>query len=367
MEPHQTKKELGFIEKILALLLVLLILYMTYSVIGVFAGVFTFAIIFAVSFYGLFEKLAGTKGRRRKLIAFLYGLLLVSVIAVPMILLIDKMGDTVHKAQYWVTNVSPKTVEPLPDWVKNIPLAGRKIDLFWTEFSADPDAYIGNHRESIKAIFQKIISGGLGLLGTSLELVLGIIISAILLFRGSQVLKPIYAILEKLASPETAVELVDSAGKAIRGVAIGVMGTAFIEAILAWVGYSIAGIGAAPALAALTFLFAVVQLGPVLVLIPVVIWLGNTGQTGWMIFMIIYGLVVLMGVDNVLKPILIGKSGKMPILVLFLGVVGGMSLWGFTGMFKGAIVVALTYTLFKHWTEKPGTTKLVNEEGAAVS
>jgi len=68
----------------------------------------------------------------------------------------------------------------------------------------------------------------------------------------------------------------------------------------------------------------------------------------------IYGLVVLMGIDNILKPVLIAKSGKLPILVLFLGVVGGMVAWGFTGMFKGAIILAIFYTLFNSWL-KPKT------------
>jgi predicted PurR-regulated permease PerM len=129
------------------------------------------------------------------------------------------------------------------------------------------------------------------------------------------------------------------------------MGTAFIEALLAWVGFTIAGIDMAIGLAALIFFLTVIQLGPLPVLIPVIIWLSHQGQSGWAIFMAVYGLVVLVGVDNILKPILIGKSGKLPILVLFLGVVGGMTTWGFTGMFKGAIVLAVAYTLFQSWSD----------------
>jgi len=91
-----------------------------------------------------------------------------------------------------------------------------------------------------------------------------------------------------------------------------------------------------------------------LVVLPVVIWLATQGETGMAIFMGIYGLVVLMGIDNILKPVLIAKSGKLPILVLFLGVVGGMVAWGFTGMFKGAIILAIFYTLFNSWL-KPKT------------
>jgi predicted PurR-regulated permease PerM len=148
--------------------------------------------------------------------------------------------------------------------------------------------------------------------------------------------------------------LIDASGRAVKGVAIGVMGTGFIAGIAAWIGFSIAGIPIAGALAAITFFLVVIQIGPLLVVLPVVIWLATQGQTGMATFMGIYGLVVLMGIDNVLKPILIAKSGKLPILVLFLGVIGGMTAWGFTGMFKGAIILSVFYTLFNTWVKRPG-------------
>ena len=146
--------------------------------------------------------------------------------------------------------------------------------------------------------------------------------------------------------------LVHATGRAVKGVAVGVMGTAFIAALFAWIGFAIAGISFAVGLAALTFFLVVIQVGPLLVVLPVVIWLASQGETGWAVFMGIYGLVVLMGIDNVLKPVLIAKSGRLPILVLFLGVVGGMVAWGFTGMFKGAIILAVFYTIFNSWVGK---------------
>ena len=144
--------------------------------------------------------------------------------------------------------------------------------------------------------------------------------------------------------------MINTAGRAIKGVAIGVMGTAFIVALLSWIGYAIAGINAAIGLAAITFFLVLLQLGPAIVVIPVIIWQFNQGETGWGIFLSVYGLG-LIAVDAIVKPILIGKSGKLPVLVLFLGVVGGMAAWGFTGMFKGAIILAVAYTLFKSWSD----------------
>jgi predicted PurR-regulated permease PerM len=163
--------------------------------------------------------------------------------------------------------------------------------------------------------------------------------------------KPLHHFFSKLVGNDSADAVLDSTQKAINGVAIGVMGTAVLEALVAWVGFRIAGIDLATGLAAIVFLFAVVQVGPVVVMIPLIIWSFSQGDTGWGIFFIVW-TVLLAVVDNVVKPLLIGRSGKMPILVLFLGVIGGMAAWGFTGMFKGAIVLAISYTIFMNWTRK---------------
>ena len=167
-------------------------------------------------------------------------------------------------------------------------------------------------------------------------------------------LQPLYAVMSKIVGEQEGPSLVNATGRAVKGVAVGVMGTAFIAALAAYIGFAIAGISFAVGLAAITFFMVVIQIGPLIVWLPVAIWLGTTGQTGWALFITIYGIVVLMGIDNVLKPVLIARSGKLPILVLFLGVIGGMVMWGFTGMFKGAILLAVFYTIMQSWlTTKP--------------
>ena len=137
--------------------------------------------------------------------------------------------------------------------------------------------------------------------------------------------------------------------QAIKGVSIGIMGTAFIAGFLAWIGLFIAGVEYSLVLAGLVFFLVLLQLGPLLVWIPVVIWAIIEGHTGMTIFLIIYGIALLL-IDAFLKPILIARSGgKIPFLVLFLGVIGGLAAWGFTGMFKGAIIMAVSHTVFTTW------------------
>jgi len=350
MNTFNTDQRRNVVETALVLLLLLILLSMLYTVLGVFLGVFTYAIILAVAIHPLFEKLARSLGGRRKLAAFIYALVLIAVVALPYIYLISELSNFAQRAIKWVGDAKENGVPDLPAWITGLPFAGERISTSWENIQKDP-AGIAAYEPQIKAGIRHVLMGGLGVIGSGLEFVLGIIISAVLLTSGKKALNPIYAVMKRTVGEHDGPALVDASGKAVKGVAIGVMGTAFIAGIAAWIGFTIAGIPIAAGLAAITFFFVVIQIGPLLVVLPVVIWLATQGQTGMAIFMGIYGLVVLMGIDNILKPILIAKSGKLPILVLFLGVVGGMVAWGFTGMFKGAIILAVFYTLFNSWVK----------------
>jgi predicted PurR-regulated permease PerM len=130
------------------------------------------------------------------------------------------------------------------------------------------------------------------------------------------------------------------------------MGTAFVAAILAWIGLAIAGVSFSLILAGAVFFLVLIQVGPLVVWVPLVIWAAMEGHTATTVFLIIYGVGLLL-VDGFLKPVLIARSGgKLPFLVMFLGVIGGLAAWGFTGMFKGAIIMAVFYTLFTSWLQK---------------
>ncbi len=334
----------------LNLLLLFLLLIIIYQTLGVFIGVFTYAIIFSVALYGVFEKLVNILGNRRKIAGFIYGLVLVAVIAVPSIYMISMLTSSFQNLREFFNSIKEHHVPPLPQALTKIPVIGDKATEIWADVESDPQKVIEMYGTQIRTFFQHMISAGGGIIGAALELIIGIIISAVVLtMDGKKLILPVEAVLIRLTGFKQGASMIDASGKAIRGVAFGVMGTGFIAAGLAWICFTIAGLSTAALLAAITFLLVVVQIGPALVVIAVVAYLVNTGQTGSAIFVGIYGVVVLMGVDNILKPILIARSGKMPVLVLFLGVVGGMAAWGFTGMFKGAIVLSLMYTLYNSW------------------
>ncbi|MBK6730565.1 MAG: AI-2E family transporter [Bacteroidetes bacterium] len=343
------------VEVVIIILLLLLLLVSLFHIITPFIGVFAYVAILSVPLHGPFEKLVRLVGNRRKLAGFSYGFIAVCIIVIPFIFLTGFLADKVDIVIDWFKNAKENGVGPLPEWVSGIPVVGGKIAAFWTSVEANPAGTIQKYEPQILGFLTGFLSKGAGLIGAALEIVVAVIISAVVLTSGSKVLNPLHDLMRKLLGDPNGEEILDATGRAIKGVTVGALGTAIICAVAAWIGYAIVGLQFAVLFAIITFLLVLVQVGPLLVWLPVTFYVASLGNIGNTIFIAIYGVVVLLGIDNILKPILIGRSGKMPVLVLFLGVIGGMIAWGFTGMFKGAIILAIFYTLITKYLAKDNT------------
>ena len=351
MNNHLRPASRNMIESILVLLLLLALLLALYDVLHLFFGVLTFAIIFSVSFYPLFERMARGFGGRRKLAATVYTVVLITIIALPVTYIIAALSSHIREVAAWISDVKTNGLPPLPDWMLNMPYVGGDVAAFWHQMQESPKETLTVHEQQIRTVLRHIVSSGAGIIGAAIQLIIGIIISAFLLVSGDKSVRPVRAAIQHLLGRKDGADLLNATTMAVKGVAIGVMGTAFITAIVAWIGLKIAGIPFALGLAAVIFFLVVIQIGPLVVWIPLTIWMAVQGHAGMTIFLVIYGIGILIG-EAILKPLLIAKSGKLPFLVLFLGVIGGMAAWGFTGMFKGAIIVAVFYTIFNSWLER---------------
>jgi predicted PurR-regulated permease PerM len=341
----------SLIESILVILLLLTLMLAVYDVLRVFFGVLTFALIFSVSFAGVFEWLVKLVRGRRIIAAVIYTIILIAIVALPITLIISALRHHVKEAIAWMNDIKTNGLPPLPGWITSLPLAGEDVKDFWQQLQSSPRETITSHGEPIRTALRHILTSGAGMIGTALQFIAGIVISAFLLVSGEKALTPIKAVTQHLLGKRDGLSLIQATTVAIKSVSIGVMGTAFIAAIISWLGLLIAGVHYAILLAALIFFLVLIQLGPLAVWIPLVIWTASQGHTGMTIFLIIYGVALLI-IDALLKPMLIARSGgKLPFLVLFLGVVGGLAAWGFTGMFKGAIILSVSYTLFDSWLE----------------
>jgi predicted PurR-regulated permease PerM len=334
----------------LALLLVAVLIGATFWVLLPFVGVLTYAIILATATAGLFDRAVALLNGRRRLAAVIFGLVAATVTIVPLIYLCSSVVDHLGAADAWLSEASSHGIPNLPGWIVGLPFVGGKLASVWEQLQHDGLIFLQRYQTQLAAAGRWLLNLGAGLLVAILEIFLGVIVAAMIHASRIQILRYVSAILERIVGPEAS-ELLVAAGRAIRGVAIGVIGTALIEGVLAWIGFTVAGVPAAIAMAAVTFFLAVIQIGPLLVWLPVAIWLGSEGQTGWAVFMTAWGIVLLMGADNIVKPMLVARSGQLPLLVLFVGVIGGLAAWGFTGMFIGATTLAILWTVLQAWLD----------------
>lgn len=155
--------------------------------------------------------------------------------------------------------------------------------------------------------------------------------------------------LKKLVG-DKADEYADVAYKTVGNVVKGILGVAFIQALLIGLGFLFAGVPGAGLWTLLVFMLAVLQIPPAIIVIPIIVWLFSALETTPAIIWTIYLLIASLS-DNILKPILLGKGAPVPMLVIFLGVIGGFILSGFIGLFTGAIVISLGYKLFVAWLD----------------
>ena len=230
--------------------------------------------------------------------------------------------------------------------MKTWPVIGEKIYGIWSLASTDLGQTAIKYKTELVEIGGKIAKGILSVGGGIFQLLVALIIAGVLLAiqdTGESVRK----VVRKLAG-ERGDEFADIIKMTVGNVVKGVLGVAFLQAILVGIGFFLAGIPYAGIWTLLVFLLAVLQIPAALVVIPVVVYLFSERSTGaailWTVFLLLGGLS-----DNVLKPILLGKGAPVPMLVIFLGVIGGFMLSGFIGLFTGAIVMSIGYKLFIAW------------------
>ena len=242
-------------------------------------------------------------------------------------------------------------IPDLPAWIERIPFLGQRIAAAWNEVKAAG-------RESLAADVKPYVGGvarwfaaSIGSLGALfIQLLLTMIITAILYASGEKAAAGVRRFTYRLAGArgEAAVRL---AAQAIRGVALGVVLTAIVQSIAAGLGLLIAGVPFAAVLTAVIFMLCLAQMGPVLVLIPAVTWLYMTGHSGWGTFLLVWSVIVLP-MDNILRPMLIKRGVDLPLLLVFAGVIGGLISFGMVGIFIGPVVLAVAFNLVEAWIEQ---------------
>lgn len=285
-------------------------------------------------------------------IAVLIMILFLSILVfVPVWLVIRTIIANTDTLEGWTTVVMQFEIPPAPSWISGIPVVGDKITASWSGLAVTEQKDIMAKLTPYFVNFVKLIPAQLGNAGVIfIHLLLTLIISIILYFKGESAAKGVRAFARRLAS-DKGDQAVILAAQAVKAVAMGIVVTALVQAAVAWLGFVIAGIPYSILLTAIVFVLSVIQVGAGPVLVPTIIWLYWSGDIGWGTFILIWSILV-MGLDNLLRPYLIKRGANLPLLLIFAGVIGGLISFGILGLFLGPVILAVTYTLINAWVEE---------------
>ena len=253
----------------------------------------------------------------------------------------------------WAEALSTVKLSAPPGWVQTLPLVGKRVAQAWEDLAASGQEELAKKLAPYAAGVVRWFVEQLGSFGMmAIQFLLTVVIAAILFATGETVAEGVRRFGRRLAGTQGE-NMVVLAGQAIRGIALGVVGTAFVQAALGGIGLAVTGMPFATILTAIMFLLCVAQIGPGPVLLVGVGWLYWTGSAGWATALLVWAIMVGT-VDNVIRPILIKKGADLPLFLILTGVIGGLMAFGLVGIFIGPMLLAVSYRLLEAWVcEEP--------------
>jgi predicted PurR-regulated permease PerM len=294
------------------------------------------------------QALAG--GRRWAAVTIMIALVLLALI-VPFALAVSALVDAAHRSPAVLRDFLTHGLGDPPEWIAKVPFTGQRLLERWQAIQAGgPDALTATLQPYARSAATWAIAATGGLGSTAVLVLLTIGLLAILYARGETAARGVLAFFHRLGG-DTAERTVVLAAQAVRSVALGVIVTALIQALLAGLGLWFSGVPHPGLLLAMAFMLGLAQLGPLPILLPAIGWLYWSGNVGWAVALLIYSLPVA-ALDNFVRPMLIRRGVQLPLLLIIGGVIGGLIGFGVIGLFVGPVVLAATYTLARDWVAR---------------
>ncbi len=329
--------------------LVVLLLYWCFQIGRPFVQIIVWGIIIAVAVHPGHDRLKSALGGRGHLAATLITLFALIVLLVPAAMLSGSLIDTVQEISASLDK-GTLSIPPPSESVRSWPAIGEPLYEFWGLASNNLESALSKITPQLKKYGIPLLSAFAGTGVGILKFVISIIIAGVLLANdagGGQVARALATRLTGERGP-TIVEL---ASATVRSVALGILGVALIQTILASLGFLVVGVPGAGFWALLVLILAVVQLPPLFVLVPIIIYVFSTSSTVTAVVFAIWSILVGIS-DAFLKPLLMGRGVDVPMLVIFVGAIGGFMTSGIIGLFVGAVVLTIGYKLFLLWVNE---------------
>lgn len=328
-----------------------------FRIVEPFLSTIIWSIIIAVAIFPGFNWLQQRIPGHRKLTTVLFISSIMLLIMTPVVLL---SGTLVEAARTYAMELQSGQIEiPAPPaQIRSWPVIGESIFDGWELAHENLSAAIRKLEPQIRKSAGWLISTAAGAGLGILQFAIAIVIAGFFLGNYETGMGFAHALGRRLAD-EKGEAFVELASSTVRSVAQGVLGVAFIQAMLAGLGFLVVGLPGAGLWTLICMITAVVQLGVGLVVIPSVIYIFSTADTTTAVLYTVWAVFVSV-IDNVLKPILLGRGVQVPMAVIFIGAIGGFVLSGIVGLFVGAVILVLGYKLFQVWLEQ-------DEEGKSTA
>lgn len=330
------------------IVIITLLILGCFLVLRPFMAAVLFAAVVCVFTWPIYHRIWLRLGKRDILASVTMTLLLLASLIVPMAYLVANLADASTIMLDEVLSTL-QTLQPnAPAWLQNLPIVGKQIGAVWASAAVSQEELM----KLLQQYQEPIRNLGLEAIQLMIEGFLQLLLVAFVAFffyrDGARLAQTIITMVRKLGG-ELGEEMLTLSCRTVKGVMLGIFGTALAQSAVAMAGFLLAGAPMPLLLAFATFFLSVVPVGPPLVWGGAAVWLYNHGDHGWAIFLALYGLLAISTVDNVIKPILISHSAHLPLLLVFLGVLGGALAFGFVGIFLGPTLLAVGLTLLAHW------------------
>ncbi len=270
------------------------------------------------------------------------------LVAAPLVLLGFNVAEHIRDGIQLLKEFQVDGLPAPPAWLDKLPLLGDRLVQWWTRADEQGTAYFATLRPYVGEVGNWLLARSARVGSAMLELALSLVLVFFFYRDGPRMADFVLRLLERLIG-ERADYYQRLVAGTIQRVVNGVIGTAVAQALLAMIGFAIAGIPGALVLGLLTFLLSLIPVGPPLVWIPASAWLLWQGDYAMGIFLGVWGVFVISGVDNVLKPYLISRGGDLPLVVVLFGVFGGILAFGLMGLFLGPTLLAVAFSLISDW------------------
>jgi predicted PurR-regulated permease PerM len=346
------------IEQIVGIGLLLFLVIGCFLVLRPFVSALLLALILCFSTWPIYAWCERILKGRKGLAATLMTLLVAGVLLLPLIILGSTLAEQVAQASGWIRRLFSDGLPGPPPWIAEIPVIGKQVHQYWLGLSQNTAALLSElgSAKLLSGLGQYLLPAGEWLLSGAAILGQGTLQLALCLFiafffyrDGLDGAKRLHSVARRLGG-DHGLHLLDVVGATIKSVVYGTLGTAIAQSILTALGIWLAGVPGALLLGFLTFFMSMTPVGAPLVWFPAAIWLFfYANATGWAIFLVLWGLLVVGGSDNIIRPYFISRGSDLPFVLVFLGVFGGAIVFGFLGIFLGPTLLATGYEIVRDW------------------